>query len=336
MKASFKYSLALTGALTAGYLLSRARKAYSYRGRVVVITGGSRGLGLALARRLVDEGARLALLARSEEELERASADLRARGGEVRTFVCDVTDQSAVKAVIERIDDAFGSIDVLINNAGVIVCAPFDNLSESDFEEALGIHFRGPLYTTRAVLPIMRRQGGGRILNISSIGGKIGVPHMSAYSASKYALVGFSHALAAELRRERIYVTVACPGLMRTGSHRAAEFRGRQSKEFAWFTTLCATPPLSTSARHAARKLLEACRSGRAEITFPWHWRVATAGGGLLPGVAVYANTLVNRYLPSPTEARGASRPGREVRGESPPRWYTHSIERAAADLNQS
>lgn len=336
MRQSFKYALALAGTATAACLVSRRRRPYKFRDQVVVIAGGSRGLGLAMARRLASEGARLALIARSEAGLERAANDLRRFRVEVRTFACDLTEPGAIEQTIEEIDELFGRVDVLINNAGIIVCAPFDNQTQSDFEEAMAIHFYAPLRATRAVLPLMRREGGGRILNVSSIGGRIGVPHMSAYAASKHALVGFSHTLAAELHREGIFVTVACPGLMRTGSHRAAGFRGNHAGEFEWFAALGATPLLSAAADTAAHRLLEACREGRPEVLWPWHWRLAMAGSGVLPNTSVRANMLVNRRLPRAASEPGPWKPGREARGKSPPAWYTRSIERAAGELNQA
>src|SRR5690606_23615932 len=179
-------------------------------------------------------------------------------------------------------------------------------------------HMTGPIYAARAALPLMRRRGGGRILNISSIGGKVGVPHMTAYSASKFGLVGFSRALAAELRGEGIHVTVACPGLMRTGSHGAARFAGQAEKEFGWFTAMSAAPLLSVSADRAARRILEACRAGRAEFVYPWQWRVAALGDSVAPGLAVAANDWFNRAMPeSPDEPRPRL-VGDELRSQAP------------------
>src|SRR5690606_21981272 len=116
--------------------------------------------------------------------------ELEKRGGSVSAFVCDVTNLESAAAAMARIEEQYGRLDVLINNAGIIQCAPFENQRDRDFQEAWETHVMGPLHTIRAALPMMRRQGGARILNISSIGGKIGVPHMAAYCASKFGLVG--------------------------------------------------------------------------------------------------------------------------------------------------
>lgn len=327
-----KLSLTVLGAGLTGYLVNRRREPYSFRNRVVAITGGSRGLGYAIARQLVLESAQVALLARSAEDLDSAREELTMRGGDVRTYVCDVGNLESTAAAMAQIEEDYGRLDVLINNAGIILCAPFENQRDSDFQEAWKTHVLGPLHMTRAALPMMRRQGGGRIINISSIGGKIGVPHMASYCASKYALVGLSHSLAAELRSQGIHVTVACPGLMRTGSHRNAAFRGQQQEEFNWFATLSGTPLISMHADKAAKKILEASRHRRTEIVFPWHWSAASLGARFLPGAAVAANALVNRFLPAPVEGSSpTTRKGAELSEVPPPAAVVDELEAAVA-----
>src|SRR5205823_2431093 len=141
------------------------------------------------------------------------------RSAEILTVTCDVTRPESIDAAIAQTLTRFGRIDVLVNNAGAIQVGPMDAMTVEDFQPAMAIHFWAPLFTTLSVLPHMRRQGSGSIVNIASIGGKIGLPHLVPYSASKFALVGLSDALRSELRRENIYVTTVYPGLMRTGSH---------------------------------------------------------------------------------------------------------------------
>jgi NAD(P)-dependent dehydrogenase (short-subunit alcohol dehydrogenase family) len=143
--------------------------------------------------------------------------------------VCDVSERDAAQRLIERVVERTGSVDLLINNAGIIQVAPLEHLTQKDFEEAMAVHFWGPLYTMQAVLPVMRRHGG-RIVNVSSIGGKIGVPHLAAYCASKFALTGLSDAVRPELAKDRIYVTTVSPGLMRTGSPFNAWFKGHTER----------------------------------------------------------------------------------------------------------
>src|SRR5439155_26253999 len=137
---------------------------------------------------------------------------------------------------------------------------------ERDYQESMDVHFWGPLHAMNAVLPLMRARGGGRIVNISSIGGKVGVPHLAPYCASKFALVGLSESAAAELRKDNIYLTTVCPGLMRTGSARNALFKGRNEQEYTWFTLSGSLPGMSQCAERAARRIVNACRWGEPEL----------------------------------------------------------------------
>ena len=220
----------------------RRNRAIDFRDRVALITGGSRGLGLLIARELGRLGARVVLAARDEHELARATSDLQARGGAVATVVTDLSTPAEAERAVDECIDAFGRLDVLVNNAGVITVGPFEHLSNVDFQEAMSIHFWAPLYTLQAALPFMRMNGGGRIVNVSSIGGKIGVPHLAEYCASKFALTGLSQSVRAELARERILITTVSPGLMRTGSIFNAWFKGQHRREFAWFAIAGSMP----------------------------------------------------------------------------------------------
>src|SRR3954468_11055700 len=159
-------------AVAAATGLMRSGSPYSFRDKAVFITGGSRGLGFRMARLLAEEGARLTLISRHDAGLQTAARELAATGAQVATFVCDVRDRHQVQATIDSSVKLYGAIDVLINNAGVIQVGPFENMEIEDFETAMAIHAWGPLYTILSALPHMRRQGGGRIVNISSIGGK--------------------------------------------------------------------------------------------------------------------------------------------------------------------
>src|SRR5919204_4977066 len=235
------------GAVVAARALRR-RNRLDFKDRTVVITGGSRGLGLVLAREFAAQGARLAILARDRAELERAEKHIASRGAQVLALPCDVRDRRQAQGAITRVVDHYGRIDVLVNNAGVIQVGPVEHMTIEDFEEAMAVHMWGPLYTMLAAVPSMRHQGGGRIVNIASIGGKIAVPHLLPYSASKFALVGLSDGMRAELAKHRIAVTTVCPGLMRTGSHLNANFKGRHELEFALFSLIDAWPLTSINA----------------------------------------------------------------------------------------
>src|SRR5438046_4323128 len=182
----------------------------------------------------------------------------------------------------------------------------------------------------------MRIWGGGRIVNISSIGGKIAVPHMAPYSASKFALICLSDALRAELARDDIYVTTVAPGLMRTGSHVNAKFKGRHDDEFAWFAASAGAPLISMNADRAARKILAACRRGQPSLTLTFAARKIILGNALFPNLTGYLMRLVNRFLPKPSGAEGnQSRGGSEVRRLIPD-WLTHSADKATVRNNEA
>src|SRR3954453_6554219 len=233
---------------------------------VALVTGASRGLGLLIGRELAARGYRLAICARDADELAAAEADLTARGAEVVAGACDVADQAQVDELVRSVVARFGRLDVLVNNAGVIQVAPLADLTVDDFAEAQGVMFWGALYPTLAALPHLRERGRGHIINITSIGGKISVPHLLPYNCAKFAAVGLSEGLRAELTGTGVTVTTVVPGLMRTGSHLRAYFKGQRRKEFAWFAVAASLPVLSMDAERAARLILDAGIAGRVEL----------------------------------------------------------------------
>src|SRR6266571_4350839 len=294
---------------------------FSLRNKVALITGGSRGLGLVLARQICAAGGKVALLARDNDELIRAKSDLTRRGGRVFTVQCDLLDSEQIQLAVRQTIDRFGKIDVLINNAGIIEVGPLEHMTREDFERAMGVHFWGPFELTMQVVAEMRTWGGGRIVNISSIGGKIAVPHLAPYCASKFALTGLSDALRAELARDNISVTTVAPGLMRTGSHVNAKFKGKHDAEFAWFATSNGMPLISINANRAARKILAACRRGQPSLTLTFAARGAILGNALFPNLTGYMMKIVNRFLPGTTdEAGNESQAGAQVHRLTP-RW---------------
>ena len=311
------------------------RNRFSYTGRVVVITGGSRGLGLLMARELRKEGARVALLARNREELARAK-ELLGDNSSVLTIACDVAEQALVRQAIEIVAHHFGRIDMLINNAGVIHVGPIEHMAYGDYHQAMNTHFWGALHCTEAVLPYMRQRRGGRIVNIASIGGLIAVPHLAPYSASKFALVGYSDAVRAEVAKDGIRVTTVCPGLMRTGSAVNVLVKGRHEAEFVWFGTLSALPVLSIDARRAARKIIEASRRGAPHLTITPQARIASILGRLMPNTFSRAITLANGVLPRPVGLSGDEAwTGSDARPAKLPRLATALGDRAALRNNE-
>ena len=330
--------LLATGAiLLAIWLIVRLIRTVSYplREKVVLITGGSRGLGLVLARHICAQGGNVALIARDAEELARAKSDLATRRNTVMTIQCDLLDSEQIQAAVRRVIDRFGKIDILINNAGIIEVGPLEHLMREDFERAMRLHFWAPFELISQIVPEMRIWGGGRIVNVSSIGGKVAVPHMASYSASKFALTGFSDAIRAELARDNIHVTTVAPGLMRTGSHVNAKFKGRHDDEFAWFAASAGAPLISMNVDRAARKILAACRRGQPSLTLTFAARKIVLGNALFPNLTGYLMKFVNRLLPGTGGEQGnESRAGSEVPRRTPG-WMTKLADRATQKNNE-
>ena len=327
-------TLAALGLLAGRELLRRTRTV-SFRGASVLITGGSRGLGLLLAREFGTHGARVAVCARDAAELDRAVADLERRGITALALPGDVADAGQTEGVVRTVLERWGAIDVLVNNAGVITVGPVETMTLADYEHAMAVNFWGGLHGILAVLPSMRARRAGRIVNIASIGGKISVPHLSPYCASKFALTGLSEGLRAELRRDGILVTTVCPGLMRTGSPRNADFKGQHQAEYAWFSISDAMPIVSMDAERAAQQIVRACARGDAEVTLSAPAKIAARVQGLLPGLVAEALSVVNRLLPAPGGIGRAAVKGHESESALSPSWLTRLGDAAAARHNE-
>jgi NAD(P)-dependent dehydrogenase (short-subunit alcohol dehydrogenase family) len=328
-------ALALGSALVARRVRNGRR--IDFRGRSVVITGGSRGLGLLVARQLADEGARITIAARDQAELERARDELTARGAQVDIAVCDVGVRSEAERLIRDVVDRTGGIDVLINNAGVIKVGPLEHMQVQDFEEAMAVHFWGPLHTMLAAIPVMQRQGAGRIVNISSIGGRIGVPHLTPYCASKFALAGLSDSVRGELAKDGIFVTTVSPGLMRTGSPFNAWFKGNHRDEFTWFVISDSLPIASIDAGRAAAQLIDACRYGDPDLVITWPAKLAIIANAVVPEAVALVMSLTNQMvLPGPAENAGAeAHSGWQSLSDRTPSRLTKLTERAAVENNE-
>jgi NAD(P)-dependent dehydrogenase (short-subunit alcohol dehydrogenase family) len=315
-----------------------------------VVTGGSRGLGLVIAEQLVLRRCAVTIAARDGEELDRAREYLtRGRtGAAVRTVRCDVTERSQVSALMGEAAQAQGGLDVVVANAGIIQVAPLDALGPEDFASASGTIFMGSVHTALEALPWLRRSpAGGRLALVGSVGGLVAAPHLLPYSCAKFAVAGLAEGLHAELAGSSVSVTAVHPGLMRTGSHLAAEFGGQHRREFGWFSAAAGSPLLSMDARRAAARIVTAVERRRTRIVLTPAAKAADLGRGVAPVLTTKLTGLMSRALPSAPFEGDASpmTPGREVEEEAdqglPPvwrrlrTWGSALNDRASARLNQ-
>jgi NAD(P)-dependent dehydrogenase (short-subunit alcohol dehydrogenase family) len=297
----------------------RSRRHIELDGRVVIVTGGTTGHGLLVAKLAAEGGALVVLAARDPAELRAAEDELRRRGArDVLAIPTDVTDEAQVRTLVARAIDRFGRIDVLVNNAGMISVGPLETMTLDDFRQAMQTNFWGALTTTWAVLPQMRAQRFGRIANVVSIGGRVPMPHMLPYTASKFALTGLTQGLRAELVRDNIFVTGIYPATMRTGGHTHAWFKGNREAEYSWFGLSDTIPLLSTSAEHVARRLWKAVCDGDPEVIVGWQTYLTLFFNGLLPSWTAELLALVDRGLPAATTLDPTPVQGQNLQGPVP------------------
>jgi short-subunit dehydrogenase len=323
--AAFAGAAALGAAALAAAAASAAWKLRTRRldGKIVLITGSSRGLGLALAEEFGRRGARIVLTARGTDELDRARALLLQRHvvagpDQLLVLPADLRDPDDALRLVQRVTNTWGQIDILVNNAGVITVGPVENQSLKDFRDVMDANFFTGLHCTLAVLPQMLSRRDGSIVNIASIGGKVAVPHLLPYTASKFAAVGFSQGLHAELRHKGVHVLTVCPGLMRTGSHVNAAFSGNAEKEYRWFSLGATTPGVSSSAAGAARKIVRAVIARATEIAITPQAILMSRLAQVSPEITGLAMSTVNRFLPDPSDQQSGPVAGKHVRGLEP------------------
>ena len=278
-------------------------------GQVALVTGGSRGLGLLLARELVRAGCRVAICARDVEDLNVAWRELESEGTEIVAIPCDVSDRADVARAVAAVEARLGPIDILVNNASIIQFGSVSTLGAEDFHAALDADFWGTVYPTLEVLPAMRARRSGRIVNVTSIAGRVGLPHLVPYTAAKFAATGFSEALRAEVARDGVTVTTIIPWFMRTGSYLRALFKPPRREEFTWFALGATLPGVSIDAESAARQIVAAIRRGDTErsigVLAVASWRFH----GLFPGITASLLGRVNRLLPTSPVEVGPRRP---------------------------
>ena len=331
------WSLAGLGTLLTVRAIQRRNRRIDFRGKVIVITGGARGLGLVLARQLAQEGARLAICSRTQSQLDVAERELRTYGGEVYAHRCDLANVEELANFFDAVRQQLGPVDVLINNAGVIMAGPYANTTDDDFYDSMNINFWAAYNAVNEVLPDMQTRQTGRIINVASFGGKVAIPHLMPYSASKFALVGYSEGLRAEVARDGVYVTTICPGLIRTGSPRQALVRGQHEKEYAWFKIGDSLPGLSASAEYVASEIIDAARYGDAERIVSLPAKLVSKLHGLFPGFTTDVLAFVNTLLPDPdpTNAQSPRIAGKDLESNTTQNVLTTLTEQAAKHNNQ-
>ncbi len=188
----------------------------SLEGRGVVVTGGGRGIGRAVARRLAEAGAVVVVCARSTEQIENVAEELRAGGLQAHAVRCDVTNEASVAAMAEEAIERLGTVDILVNNAGIALSNPVKRLPLEEWNQIIAVNATGTFLCTRAFLPGMVDRGWGRIINVASVAGLRGARYIAAYTASKHAQVGFTRALAMEVAGNGITANAICPGYVDT------------------------------------------------------------------------------------------------------------------------
>lgn len=328
-------STAVVGGALAVRAIARSLNKYKLKNKVVLITGGSRGLGIVMARQLVEKGAKVAVCARNEEELISAAEELAAVTQNYLAIPCDITDKEQVKKMVDETESILGPVDVLINNAGIIQVGPMESMTDQDFEDAMNVHFWGPYHVMKEVLPSMKKRKGGRVVNIVSIGGKISFPHLLPYNASKYALAGLSEGMSAELKKDNIKVTTVYPGLMRTGSPRNIDVKGKHEEEYAWFKISDSLPIISMSAKKAAKRIIKALEKGENTLTLSFPAKLAEAVHGIAPDLTISAFDAINRLLPDTDGVNKEKKKGYESSSSLSSSVLTRKTEKAAIENNE-
>lgn len=300
------------GALV-GWWATRRVRVQELRGQVAVVTGGTRGLGLRIATLLAEAGCPVAICAREEHDVHEAGLRLAGYGSSVMARRVDVSDPVAVGEFLDEVEGHFGRIDILVNNAGIIQAGPLEDMTLADFREAMAIDFWGVVYGTMAALPGMRKRRAGTIVNITSIGGEISVPHLLPYSCAKAAARAFSEGVTAELAGSGVRCVTVVPWLMRTGSVPFVYYKGRQDAEMAMFST-GQLPLVSVDADRAARRIVRAIARGEAHVSIGVLASLAREAHALAPGLMARMFGQMRKLMPAP---RDDGAPSVAVRGKT-------------------
>jgi len=297
-------------AVRASSFATRAKRGIRLEGKTVLVTGSSRGLGRAVALELGRRGCRVAICARTSADLERVRAELVALGVTVHAEVCDLRSMDQVEGLVANVTAHLGPIDVLIANAATITVGPVESMAVADFDDAMTSIFKTSLHAALAVLPSMRSRKRGTVAFVTSLGGKISVPHLVPYSTAKFAEVGLAEGLRAESAQSGINVLTVIPGVMRTGAHVHATFKGNAEKEYGWFGAGATAPmPMTIDPARAARRIARAVARGDHEIILTPAAQVGLAVQRLSPELVGFLMRIASRLLP-----KAPSIPARDLR----------------------
>ncbi len=312
-----KFFGTVAGAATLGAWVTmqvlRRKRRMDFGDKVVLITGGSRGLGLILARLFLREGARVAICGRTQADLDAARDELQLLG-DIRAYRIDLRDLSQIESLFERVEGDLGPVDVLVNCAAVMTLGPLETMTPADFENEMDIGFRATLHTMLRAWPGMKERGGGRIVNISSVGGRVALPHLVAYSANKHAVSGLSQGFRVELERYGVLVTTVWPMIMRLGSIYSSEVKGQQKKEWALANLFNSNPLTSISGERCAKGIVEATRVGLATYNPSKRAGFFALAHALAPNVVLEVLSLVPRIWPGP--GREEFNPNEKIKGK--------------------
>lgn len=327
----------LTAGLTLALVVKRRMRRIELEGKVVIVTGGGRGLGYAIAQQFAARGCRLAICGRDAATIAAAVRMLRGQGAEIIGSSCDVSDAQAVQTFVRRVVDHYGTVDVLVNNAGQCFVGAATQHQANDFADALQNIFWTQYHPTMAVLPHMREQRSGRIANVTSIGGKVPIPHQSAYSVAKYAATGWSETITTEFTNDGIRVSTITPPPIKNGAALYVHFLGRLEDEFKWFTKTLTSPLTSITADRTARVVMDAVRYGDPErAVSPFSW-LAIRAHGLLPNLTLPLLAMGERLLMPKVDAPSQTSPhrmGADVARQSKNSEIRELAQRARADAD--
>jgi uncharacterized protein len=276
-----------------------------FRDRSVVVTGASSGIGCDVALAFGEQGANVTLLARRRLQLEELAQKINKAGGRALALDCDVTDRQRVFWSIDQAREAFGKIDILINSAGLLIAETVEETKPEDLERMMAVNVFGALNAVQAVLPLMRQQKSGNIVNISSLAGRRGVSPLGGYSATKFALVGITEALRVELFNTGVRVSLVMPGVIDTPMARGA----LKHESIKGMPAMMAMP-----ARWVTWAVLAAAAFGLTEVDVPPGAAVAEKLASLFPGVTDALISMGSRFLQSATAIMG----GGDKKDDSP------------------